>query len=97
MRLLDGEGRIADADAHLSIPPGVRVVIGQRVERLSEQCRDVLAAASVMGREFELERLMRLSELPRDELLDVLDEAAGRARSSPTFRRPPGACASATR
>ena len=75
VRLLDGEGRIADGDAHLGIPPGVRVVIGQRVERLSAQCRDVLAAASVMGREFQLDALMGLSELPRDQLLDVLDEA----------------------
>ena len=75
VRLLDGERRIGDADASLSIPPGVRIVIGQRIERLSEPCRSVLAAASVMGREFELEPLMGISKLPRDGLLDVLDEA----------------------
>ena len=39
VRLLDAEGRITEADAHLSIPPGVRAVIGRRVARLSEQCR----------------------------------------------------------
>lgn len=75
VRLLDAEGQIADTDAHLQIPPGVRAVIDQRVERLSEQCRGPLVTASVLGREFELEALTLLSELPRDELLEVLDEA----------------------
>jgi len=75
VRLLDAEGRIAEADAHLRIPPGVRAVIGQRVGRLSERCRDLLVPASVMGREFGLDALARLSGFPRDELLDVLDEA----------------------
>ncbi len=75
VRLLDAEGRIGETDAHLSIPPGVRAVIGQRVARLSEPCRDLLVAASVMGREFGLDALARLSRLGRAELLDVLDEA----------------------
>ncbi len=75
VRLLDADGRIGEADAHLGIPPGVRAVIGQRVARLSEPCRDLLVAASVMGREFGLDALARLTELGRDGLLDVLDEA----------------------
>jgi DNA-binding SARP family transcriptional activator len=75
VRLLDAEGRIAEVDAHLRIPPGVRAVIGQRVGRLPERCRSVLVAASVMGREFGLDALARLAEISRDELLDVLDDA----------------------
>ena len=75
VQLLHAEGHIAQGDAHLRIPPGVRAVIGQRVGRLSERCRELLVAAAVMGREFGLDALGRLSELPRDELLDVLDEA----------------------
>ena len=31
VRLLDADGQIGEADAHLRIPPGVRAVIGQRV------------------------------------------------------------------
>ena len=62
-------------DADLRIPPGVRAVIDQRVGRLSERCRSLLVPASVMGREFGLDALTRLSELPRDQLLDALDEA----------------------
>ena len=75
VQLLDAEGRIGETDAHLRIPPGVRAVIGQRVGRLSEPCRDLLVAASVLGREFGLDALVQLSELPRDQLLEVLDEA----------------------
>jgi DNA-binding SARP family transcriptional activator len=75
VRLLDAEGQIADPDAHLRIPPGVRSVIDQRVGRLSERCRSLLMPASVMGREFELDALARLSGLPRNQLLDALDEA----------------------
>lgn len=75
VHLLDAEGRLAEADAHLRIPPGVRAVIGERVGRLSERCRELLVVASVMGREFGLEALTRLSGLQSEDLLDVLDEA----------------------
>jgi DNA-binding SARP family transcriptional activator len=75
VRLLDAEGRIAEPDAHLGIPPGVRAVIGRRVGRLSEPCRRLLVSASVLGREFGLDALARLSAVDLDELLEVLDEA----------------------
>jgi DNA-binding SARP family transcriptional activator len=75
VRLLDAEGQITDPDAHLRIPPGVRAVIDQRVGRLSERCRSLLVPASVIGREFGLDAMTRLGKVPRDELLDALDEA----------------------
>jgi DNA-binding SARP family transcriptional activator/tetratricopeptide (TPR) repeat protein len=75
VRLLDAEGRIAEADEQLRIPPGVRAVIGRRLGRLSERCRDLLVPASVLGREFGLDALARIGGLPREELLDALDEA----------------------
>jgi DNA-binding SARP family transcriptional activator len=75
VRLLAGEGDVAEPDAHLRIPAGVRAVIGRRVGRLSERCRDLLVSASVIGREFGLDALGQLSGLTLDELLDVLDEA----------------------
>jgi DNA-binding SARP family transcriptional activator len=74
VRLLAADGRIADA-AELRIPPALRAVIGQRVARLSERCRKLLDLASVIGREFGLDALRRLGDLPGDALLDVLDEA----------------------
>jgi DNA-binding SARP family transcriptional activator len=75
VRLLDAERRIAEGDADVPIPPGVRAVIGQRLRQLSEPCRNLLAAASVIGREFGLDALARLGDVPRDPLLDLLDEA----------------------
>ena len=74
VRLLDAEGRLGDA-AKLSIPPSIRAVIGERVGRLSERCRRVLVLASVLGREFGLDAIARLSDLSRDELLESLDES----------------------
>jgi tetratricopeptide (TPR) repeat protein len=75
VQLLDATGRIAEPDAQLRIPPGVRAVIGQRMGRLSERCRSLLVPASVMGREFRLDALAQLTALGRDELLDAVDEA----------------------
>ena len=61
------------------LPEGVRAVIRARLGRLSENCRLVLVLASVLGREFDLAALERVSEVSGDQLLEVLDEA-GRER-----------------
>jgi eukaryotic-like serine/threonine-protein kinase len=75
VRLLEAEGHLSEADAHGRIPPGVRAVIGQRLGRLSERCRNLLIPACVMGREFDLAVLARLGELDQHETLEALDEA----------------------
>jgi DNA-binding SARP family transcriptional activator len=75
VRLLEAEGRLNETAVALRIPPGVRAVIGQRLGRLSPACAEVLACASVLGREFSLDVLGRLAELEGDALLDALDEA----------------------
>src|SRR5215469_5604950 len=54
------EGRwVIDAKsiAEIGIPEGVRDVISRRLSRLSETCNSALAAAAVLGREFEFELL----------------------------------------
>src|SRR5207244_4652754 len=79
VRLLAPEGRLSDVDLPflwtLGIPQGVREVIGGRLRRLSEDCKDVLVLASVLGRDFALDALERLSEVGANELLELLDEA----------------------
>jgi len=77
VRLLVAEGRLdsAGGPGSLAIPQGVREVIGRRLLRLSDACTGVLTLAAVLGRDFELEPLRRLSEHSADELLEVLDEA----------------------
>jgi tetratricopeptide (TPR) repeat protein len=79
VRLLAAEGRLSDVDIRamwtLGIPQGVREVIGRRLRRLSDESTQVLALASVLGREFGLDSLASFSEHPEDELLGVFDEA----------------------
>ncbi|MDP9283674.1 MAG: AAA family ATPase, partial [Actinomycetota bacterium] len=58
------------------VPEGVREVIRRRLRHLSENCRLVLVLASVLGREFDLAALERVSDVSGDQLLEVLDEAA---------------------
>ncbi len=68
---------ITDAEAwRRMVPEGVRAVIRRRLRHLSGNCRLVLVLASVLGREFELAALERVSEVSGDQLLEVLDEAA---------------------
>ena len=75
VRLLVAERRLDEPDPRLAIPPGVRVVIGRRVARLSPRCRDMLAVASVLGRDFALDAIARIGGFERGELLEALDEA----------------------
>ena len=88
VRLLDAEGGLSAGNVDQRIPPGIRPVIGRRVGRLSPDCGRVLVLAAVLGREFGLDTLTQLADLPRDKLLDVLDEAmaerlVGEASGSP--------------
>ena len=78
VRLLAAEGRLGtptDPTWRLSIPETVKEVIGRRVKTLSTECRDVLALASVVGREFQLNVVAHLADRTRDEVLALLDEA----------------------
>ncbi len=61
----------------IRIPEGVREVIGQRLNRLSEDCNRMLSTASIIGREFDFELLRALiSEVSYDRLLEALEEAS---------------------
>ncbi len=73
-RLVAAEGQ--PAGGGLPIPEGVRDVIRRRLERESKRCREVLALASVMGRDFDADVIGQVGELGEDELLGALDEAA---------------------
>jgi len=71
----DGRWRLAGNLADLGLPRSVREVIGQRVERLGANARTALGAAAVIGRDFDLDLLPALVELPQMQLLDLLDKA----------------------
>jgi class 3 adenylate cyclase/DNA-binding CsgD family transcriptional regulator len=60
----------------IRIPEGVTEVIGRRLNFLSAGCNEVLALASVIGRDFAWEALLRAAApLSEDMILEALDEA----------------------
>ena len=73
----DSTGRWTAAEDFnlLNLPDSVREVIRARVVRLGSDAERVLSLAAVIGRDFDFELLMRASELPEDDLLDILDAA----------------------
>ncbi|MDX6438086.1 MAG: hypothetical protein QOF45_669 [Gaiellaceae bacterium] len=58
------------------VPEGIRDVVRARVERLSEDCASVLAAAAVLGEAFGLPELEVVSERGAETLEQTLDESA---------------------
>jgi tetratricopeptide (TPR) repeat protein len=77
VRLLSIEGlRYEPSGAvRLVIPQSVRDVIARRLAHLSADCNRILTLASVLGREFDLEPLARVADVPVEVLLDTLDQA----------------------
>src|SRR5205807_1436564 len=82
------EGEVNLGDVMLTIPQGVREVVGRRLDRLSGECNFTLAVASVVGREFPIELVGQVvyqevthempehaDEVSRQRLLEVIDEA----------------------
>jgi eukaryotic-like serine/threonine-protein kinase len=67
-------GSAGKGAAALGLPEGVKEVIGRRLSRLSEGCNRTLSLAAVIGREFAIEVLEALGDLPEDRLLDAIDE-----------------------
>lgn len=80
VRLLRERGELSGngqpAPGPIQIPDGVKEAIGQRLNRLSVACNDVLTSASIIGREYDFRLLSRVeSSLQDDRLLEVIDEA----------------------
>lgn len=61
------------------MPDSVRLVIGSRVAHLGPAVSHVLPLAAVMGREFDLDLLARVTQRSEDEVLDILDAAVAAA------------------
>jgi tetratricopeptide (TPR) repeat protein len=61
----------------LLIPQSVKEAIGNRLDRVSEQCNEVLRVCAVLGKVFTFDELAAATEQNEDALLDALDEAVG--------------------
>ncbi|MDP6715528.1 MAG: protein kinase, partial [SAR202 cluster bacterium] len=68
-----------DISLTMSIPEGLRDVIGKRLSRLSDECNRVLSVAAVIGREFRMDVLGQVADVSEDELFSTLEEAQGAA------------------
>jgi class 3 adenylate cyclase/tetratricopeptide (TPR) repeat protein len=75
--LLDEHGRVRP-DLQLDdvwAPESIRLVLGQRLDRLASSTREVLVAAAVSGRMFSSELVGEVAEASADQLVDAFDEA----------------------
>lgn len=70
----DREGGLRSL-ARAVVPESVREVVNLRLARLDEACVRMLTVAAVIGNEFELAVLERLSDLQDEDLAAALDEA----------------------
>jgi class 3 adenylate cyclase/tetratricopeptide (TPR) repeat protein len=76
-RLLDAagdwlpDGRIGE----LEVPETVRLVLGHRIDRISETAQRIMTTAACIGRTFSFGFLAELADETEDRLLDALEEA----------------------
>jgi tetratricopeptide (TPR) repeat protein len=68
-----GDGSISVED--IGVPESVRELIGRRLLRLSNETNDLLAEASAIGRQFDLEILAAVNGGSPEEVLETLEEA----------------------
>jgi tetratricopeptide (TPR) repeat protein len=64
-----------DTPLEMSIPEGLRDVIGKRLSLLTSECNQLLAVASVIGREFALETLKAVAGISDEVFVNALKEA----------------------
>lgn len=61
----------------LIIPQSVKEAIGNRLNRVSKECNEVLRVSAILGKAFSFEELTAAAQENEDKLLDALDEAVG--------------------
>jgi class 3 adenylate cyclase/tetratricopeptide (TPR) repeat protein len=75
--LLDEHGRLR-SDLRLdevSVPESIRLVVGERLDRLASSTHEVLVAAAVLGRVFTSEIVREVAGMSDDTLVEAFDEA----------------------
>jgi class 3 adenylate cyclase len=76
-RLTDGAGKwLPQVEiGEVEVPETVRLVLGRRIDRISETAQRLLTTAACIGRTFTFEFLTAVAEEKEEDLLDALDEA----------------------
>ncbi len=67
-----GAYRLAREPLTLAVPPTVQAVLAARIDRLAEREKEVLQTAAVIGKEFSLGLLAKVSALPQTTLEALL-------------------------
>ncbi|HET6867134.1 MAG TPA: AAA family ATPase [Solirubrobacteraceae bacterium] len=75
VRLLSAEKQLDGAAAEISIPQELRELTARRLAPLSDYCREALAIAAVVGRDFDLRVLQAVTDADAEPLLEALEEA----------------------
>jgi class 3 adenylate cyclase len=70
-----GPGHSPRLDSGFTVPDSVRATIRRRIAPFSDQTQSVLAIASLIGREFDLDLLGEVSELVAEQLMRSLEPA----------------------
>src|SRR5579863_1598011 len=60
-----------------ALPESITVAVGQRLQGLSDACREFLRVASLCGRTFPLDAVLAVLHTTHDALQPLLDEATG--------------------
>lgn len=89
-RLIDSDGEFRDNPKlnELEVPQSLRVVIGRRVARLTDDTQRALGTAAVIGRSFTFDLLRASTLSDADSLLDYLEEAEGAGLIASTLEYP---------
>ena len=83
-RATDGVTMSAGWTPDSSLSPRVHSVIEARLAQLSEQARDLVGLAAVIGREFSTDVLAAATDVDEDALVGSLDELWRRRRCAMT-------------
>lgn len=70
----DGKWRSGVQIADTEVPRSVGLIIGQRLERVGDDCRRILTIAALTGKTFRFDLLATFQGIDEDDLLDALEE-----------------------
>jgi tetratricopeptide (TPR) repeat protein len=71
----DGQWHRPEDMAELEIPQGVQIAVETRLAQLPQEHQEILSMASILGREFEFETLLKALDVDEDTLIEALEAA----------------------
>jgi tetratricopeptide (TPR) repeat protein len=71
----DGQWDRPEDMAELEIPQGVQIAVETRLSQLPQEQQEILSMASILGREFDFETLMKALNVDEDTLIEALEAA----------------------